>query len=73
MLKTGKKISVAIYHVRIFKCKINAYLLASLLQKYTMIDGEIAHKDVGKRLLVMRVPKLSVMPIGRIVKNVNNA
>lgn len=36
-----------------------------------MFDRKIAHKDVGKRLLVMRVQQLSMMLIGRIGKNMN--
>lgn len=38
-----------------------------------MFDGKIAHKDVGKSLLVMRVQQLSMMLIGRIGKKANNA
>jgi len=35
--------------------------------------GKIDHKDVGKRLLVLKVQKLSLMLIGEVCKDVNNA
>lgn len=59
--------------LELFKCKISTYLLLYFCRREATCYGKIAHKDVGKRLLVMTVQKLSMMLIGRICKNVNNA
>lgn len=59
--------------LELFKCKISTYLLLYFCRREATFYGKIAHKDVGKRLLVMTVQKLSMMLIGRICKNVNNA